>query len=163
VTGDTATRRSQLLLDSGRRTLAFAASGSVLYYVTEPELSTEEAASAYAIEHLDGTTPVGVEITLERVRIEAGKLERLPSLDISYLHPTSPRDWTLFARGNRAFTRTGNSLGIIDFDSSDTPPIRSIDLPNWGCRELEVAGNEAYCAGGAAGLRRIHLGKDTAR
>jgi hypothetical protein len=156
LSGDTATRHSQLLLDSSRRTLTFAASGSTLHYVTEPALSDDEAASAYAAYQLDGTAPVGVKITLERVRIQDGALERLPSVDISTLHPTSPRDWTLFARANRAFTRTGNSLGVIDFEA-DTPQLRSIDLPNWGCRELEVAGDQVYCAGGAAGLQVVPL------
>ena len=159
VSGDTATRHSQLLLDASRRTLTFAVSGATLYYITEPALSSEDAALAYATERLDGSAPVGVEITLERVRISDGQLERLPSLDISTLHPTSPRDWTLFARGGRAFTRTGNSLGVVDFES-EPPRIRSVDLPNWGCRELEVTGNQVYCAGGAAGLQLIPLASE---
>jgi hypothetical protein len=156
VSDDVATRNSQLLLDSGRRTLAFAVSGATVYYITEPALNDEQTAEVYSTARLDGVRSPGVEVTLERVRLNRGQLERLPSLDVSALHPTSPRDWWLFARGGRAFTRTGNVLGVIEVES-ETPSVRSVTLPIWGCGNIEVAGDRLYCAGGGAGLQIIDL------
>jgi hypothetical protein len=146
--GDRAIRRSQLLLDTSRNAISFAVSGNQVYYVTEPLLSEGQRAAAVDSDAAD------VLVTIERVRIDDGELTRLPSLDVTGLHPTLPRYWpTLLARGNRVIAATAHDVAVIDF-GVDPPSVRTAALPAWGCQgiDIDVTGEQIYCARGAAGL-----------
>jgi hypothetical protein len=100
-----------------------------------------------------------VPVTIERVRIDDGQLTRLPSLDVTGLHPTLPRYWrTLLARDSRVIAATAHDVAVIDF-GVDPPSVRTAALPAWGCHgiDIDVAGEQIYCARGEAGLDVISV------
>lgn len=149
--GDTATLQSRLLLDEDRRALFFAVSGDQVFYVTEPP-GTGYSATL-------GSEPPSSGGSLERVRLIGGQLERLPSIDISALHPGPVRGWyNVVARGNRVYSLSGHygELGVVDL-ASDPPTLSRYPLPPWGCPTFDVIGDTAYCARGDAGLQVIDL------
>jgi hypothetical protein len=147
--GDRAVRKSQLLLDTDRRTEHFSVSGNEVFYVTEafgdPADTTEPSSST------------AVAVSLERVTLKDGQLERAPSIDLTGRHAALPRHWQHFAaRDGRVFTVSNNELGVFDA-RSDSPDLVIYQLSGWGCPVLEAAGDEAYCAQGPAGVERILL------
>jgi hypothetical protein len=152
--GGVAIRQSQLLLDDSRRSVALAVSGHRVYYVTEPLLSESEASNA-SYDRAPGSN-ANLAFSIERVRVDRGQLERLPSIDVTGLYDTLPRYWELHARGERLFTFSQNELGVID-TSVEPPSVRKLRLPAYGCAAFEVAGNKAYCARRSAGLVVIDL------
>lgn len=146
--GDRAVRKSQLLLDTDRRTARIAVSGKDIYYVTEPLESSAEPA---------GPANAEPEVTLERVELRAGQLERAPSIDLTGQHRSLPHAWQQFAaRDGRVFAVSGTELGVLD-TTSDSPALVMHELSDWGCPILEAAGDDAYCVQGPAGVERIAL------
>jgi hypothetical protein len=147
--GDRAVRKSQLLLDTDRRTEHLAVSGNEVFYVTEA--FADPAGSSEARSSGD------VAVSLERVTLTDGQLERSPSIDLTGRHATLPRQWQHFAaRDGRVFTVSGSELGVFDA-RSDSPELVIYQLSGWGCPVLEAAGDDVYCAQGPAGVERIVL------
>jgi hypothetical protein len=147
--GDRAVRKSQLLLDTDRRTERLSVSGKEVFYVTE--------AFADPADTTEPTSSSAVAVTLERVTLTGGRLERSPSVDLTGRHAAVPRHWQHFAaRDGRVFTVSGTELGVFDA-RSDSPELLIYELSGWGCPVLEAAGDEAYCAQGPAGVERILL------
>jgi hypothetical protein len=146
-------------LDDSRRSVAFAVSGERAYYITEPLLDHGELQRATSSPRETGRN-AGMPFTLERVRIDHGQLERLPSIDLTGLHDALPREWRIYARGERLFTLSESELGIID-TSVEPPSVRKMTLPPYVCVAFEVVGNTAYCSRGAAGVIGIALTIDS--
>jgi hypothetical protein len=147
--GNRAVRKSQLLLDTDRRTERLAVSGNEVFYVTEafgdPPDTTEPTSSS------------AVAVTLEHLTLTGGQLKRSPSIDLTGRHAALPRYWQHFAaRDGRVFTVSGTELGVYD-TRRDSPELVVHELSSWGCPVLEAAGDEAYCAQGPAGVERILL------
>jgi hypothetical protein len=155
--GDRAVRHSQLLLDDSRRSVAFAVTGDRAYYLTEPLLDDEQLA-AFSSAALARGAAAGMPFSVERVRMDRGQLERLPSIDVTGLHDTLPRAWRVYARGDRLFTLSESELGIIDA-SVEPPSVRKVALTPYVCVAFEAVGNKGYCSRGMAGVVEIDLGE----
>lgn len=148
IEGDVAVRQSQLILDAGRRAMLFAVSADQLFYVTEPPL--ERNAAPFA-----GDDAL---VSLERISVRGGRLERLPSLDLSGQHRYLPRHWqAAVARRERFYSASAGALSMVDFQA-DPPALSRYMLPAPGCAALEVAGENAFCALGRYGFASIELG-----
>jgi hypothetical protein len=150
VDGERASRVGRLLLDTEEReALRFAVSNGTVYYVTQPLGVTSEWLGPFAPR----------DVTLQRVRLRDGRLERLPSFDIAGSSNLSPKLWTQFAaRGDRALWVTGGQLMVADF-RGDEPRLEVHDLGHWGCAELALRDDTAYCAQGRAGYVAVTLGE----
>jgi hypothetical protein len=150
VDGERATRVGRLLLDTDEReALRFAVSNGTVYYVTQPLGLTSDRLGPFAAR----------DIALQRVRLRDGRFERLPSFDIAGSSNLSPKLWTQFAaRGDRALWVTGGQLMVADFRSGQ-PRLEVHDIGPWGCAELELRDDTAYCAQGRAGYVAVTLGQ----
>ena len=135
-----------------RRTVALAISGADIYYVTEPNLSSDERNEAQDLFADTSDLPV----SLEHLRLGPDGFQRLPSIDLTGLHTTLPRNWQVYARGGRVYTISGQELVAID-TRNDAPTIIRRTLPTWGCPALDVRDDTLYCAREDAGLETIEL------
>jgi hypothetical protein len=149
VDGERATRIGRLLVDTDEReALRFAVSDGTVYYVTQPFRLTSDRLGPFAAR----------DIILQRARLRDGRLERLPSFDIAGSSNLSPKLWTQFAaRGDRALWVSGGQLLVADF-RGDEPRLEVHDLGPWGCAELALRDDTAYCAQGRAGYVAVTLG-----
>jgi hypothetical protein len=67
-------------------------------------------------------------VTLKRVTLTGGQLERSPSSDLTGRHAALPRHWQRFAvRDGRVFTVSGTELGVFNA-RSDSPELVLYEL-----------------------------------
>ena len=108
----------------------------------------------------DGTEPPPVRewpITLESLRLDAGALTRLPSLELRRLPNDGYYYGELYARDERLFEIFDQTVTVIDTLIPEAAQSISRELPGWGCASLEVSADAAYCAVGQRGVEVIDL------
>jgi hypothetical protein len=174
---DRAIRTGYLQLDIKRRTANIAVSNSRIFYTTmdfpvpvagvggpilgDVTSSVDGARPAPAgISSGEGALPpppVLAPIRLETLRLEAGRLTRLPSRELRQLPNDGYYYGELYARDERLFEIFDQTVTVIDtLDPTATQNI-SRELPGWGCVSLEVSADAAYCAVGQRGVEVIDL------
>jgi hypothetical protein len=176
VQGDRAVRISNLQLDRKRRTANIAISDSRIFYTTmdfpAPIVDEGVPILEQPLPSGEGTLPppVGLggddavsppvelsPITLETLRLDGGKLARLPSRELRRLPKDAYYSGELYARDERLFEIVDQTVTVIDTLDPEAPQSLSRELPGWGCASLEVSGDAAYCAVGQRGVEVIDL------
>lgn len=160
-----ATRVGRLLLDSGERNVAhLAVSNGMVYYATDPRRVVLSNGTPYYTtasgELANGpVVPLAPrELTIERVVLRDGRLERLPSFDVAGAFDGMPMQWEHFAAsGDRVLWGSEGQLYVVDFTGAE-PRVEAHDLGLRGCAALDLRGNTAYCAQGTAGYVEMTLG-----
>ncbi|HTV22905.1 MAG TPA: beta-propeller domain-containing protein [Polyangiaceae bacterium] len=128
--------------------------------VPAEEAPAREAAPAGdALPGAEGAAPP-VELSavmLETLRLDAGKLSRLPARELRRLPNDGYYYAELFARDERLFEIFDQTVTVVDTLAPEATQSISRDLPGWGCSSLEVSENAAYCAVGQRGVEVIDL------
>jgi hypothetical protein len=174
---DRAIRTGYLQLDLKRRTANIAVSDSRIFYTTMDFPVPVPGVGAPIVDSASSTdgalpAPVGLSsgegnlpptplelspIRLEALRIEAGRLMRLPSRELRQLPKDGYYYGELYARDERLFEIFDQTVTVIDtLDPTATENITR-ELPGWGCVSLEVSADAAYCAVGQRGVEVIDL------
>lgn len=161
--GDSAVRRSRLLLDRTRRTVEIAVSDRRIFYTTiefpvpgtgtDVPISSGSGGASSSAAELPPITP----ITLETLSLGNGQLTLQPSLELRREYNSGGYYGQLFARDNRLFEIHDNTLTVVDSNDASAPTLLTHEIPGWGCQSLEVAGDSAYCALGQGGVDIIDL------
>lgn len=150
--GDQAVRTSRLELDDTRWIQRMAVSDSRVFYlsVARERALPEQADPAYSYE----VTP----LLLESIAFDSGVLVPLPAQELRDINRNSFSYYgALYARGERAFEFFGAEATVIDTFDPSAPKRLTRGWQGFGCQSLEIAGDEAYCAAGDAGVEVIDL------
>jgi len=154
--GDRAVRTSQVSIDAEQRTLSVAVSGNRIFYTTSDPPKFSPFGGFVGSPDASPISP----ITLETLQLVDGQLSRLPAQELHRVDNETSLSYSaeLYARGERAFELSVQTLTVIDTLAPAAPTRLTHGLALWGCGSLEVAGDTAYCALDQGGVEAIDIG-----